>query len=86
MVYVFLADGFEIIEALSPVDMLRRAGIEVKTVGVTGHVVQASCGVKVTADVMPEEVSIESAQAVVIPGGFRVSQTLKKVNLLKTVS
>ena len=36
MVYLFLADGFEIIEALSPVDMMRRAGIEVKTVGITG--------------------------------------------------
>ena len=34
MVYLFLADGFEIIEALAPVDMLRRAKIDVKTVGV----------------------------------------------------
>ena len=53
MVYVFLADGFEIIEALSPVDMMRRAGIEVKTVGVSGMVVESSCGVKVTADILP---------------------------------
>lgn len=83
MVYVFLADGFEIIEALSPVDMLRRAGIEVKTVGVTGHVVQASCGVKVTADVMPEEVSIESAQAVVIPGGLPGVTNLEESEFVK---
>ena len=45
MVYVFLADGFEIIEALSPVDMLRRAGVEVKLVGVTSEIVASSCGV-----------------------------------------
>lgn len=83
MVYIFLADGFEIIEALSPVDMLRRAGIEVKTVGVTGQVVQASCGVKVTADVMPEEVSIESAQAVVIPGGLPGVTNLEESEFVK---
>ena len=45
MVYVFLADGFEIIEALAPLDMMTRAGIEVKTVGVTGSVVNSSFGV-----------------------------------------
>ena len=42
MVYVFLADGFEIIEALAPVDMLTRAKIDVKTVGVTGEMVTSS--------------------------------------------
>ena len=42
MVYVFLADGFEIIEALAPVDMLRRAKIDVKTVGVTGCLLYTS--------------------------------------------
>lgn len=70
MVYVFLADGFEIIEALSPVDMLRRAGAEVQTVGVTGAVVESSCGVKVTADILPQDADIEIAQAVIIPGGM----------------
>ena len=50
MVYVFLADGFEIIEALSPVDMLRRAKVETKLVGVTGEIVTSSCGVAVKTD------------------------------------
>lgn len=83
MVYVFLADGFEIIEALSPVDMLRRAGIEVKTVGVTGEIVEASCGVKVTADVKPDDVNIDLAQAVVIPGGLPGVTNLENSDFVK---
>ena len=51
MVYVFLADGFELIEALAPVDMLRRAKIGVMTVGIGGSVITASCGVSVTCDI-----------------------------------
>ncbi|MDR1764770.1 MAG: DJ-1/PfpI family protein [Lachnospiraceae bacterium] len=50
-VYVFLADGFEEIEALASVDLLRRAQVEVVTVGVTGPVVTGSHGVRVEADV-----------------------------------
>mgnify|MGYP000806574573 CR=1 FL=1 len=42
MVYVFLADGFETIEALAVVDMLRRAKIDNETVGVTGKTVKSS--------------------------------------------
>ena len=55
MVYVFLADGFELIEALAPVDMLRRAKIGVMTVGIGGSVITASCGVSVTCDFSLQE-------------------------------
>lgn len=70
MVYVFLADGFEIIEALAPVDMLTRAKIDVKTVGVTGKVVTSSCGIPVTADMTIDEFEYSNVEAVVLPGGM----------------
>lgn len=70
MVYLFLADGFEIIEALAPVDMLRRAKINVQTVGVTGKTVCSSCGVEINADITMEEFEYHDVDAVVLPGGM----------------
>lgn len=70
MVYLFLADGFEIIEALAPVDMLRRAKLDVKTVGVTGKNVLSSCGVEVTADITMDEFEYINVDAVILPGGM----------------
>lgn len=70
MVYLFLADGFEIIEALAPVDMLRRAKIDVQTVGVTGKTVCSSCGVEVNADITMDEFECHDVDAVVLPGGM----------------
>lgn len=71
MVYEFLADGFEVVEALFPVDLLRRAKVEVATVGVTGKQVTSSARVTVEADldgagfVLPQD-----AQMVILPGGM----------------
>ncbi len=70
MVYVFLADGFEIIEALAPLDMMTRAGIEVKTVGVTGKLVSSSCGVQVTSDITIDEFDFYDVEAIMLPGGM----------------
>ena len=70
MVYLFLADGFEIIEAMAPLDMLTRAGVEVTTVGVTGKTVAASCGVSVTADITADAFSFYDAEAIILPGGM----------------
>lgn len=70
MVYLFLAEGFEIIEALAPVDMLRRGKIDVKTVGVTGKTVKSSCGVEVTADIEIKDLDFSDAEAVILPGGL----------------
>ena len=70
MVYVFLADGFETIEALAVVDMLRRAKIDTKTVGVTGKTVRTSHSIDVICDITIDELNIENADAIVLPGGM----------------
>ena len=75
MVYVLLADGCEEIEALCPVDVLRRGGCEVKTVGITGKIVTGSHGIKIEADILPEEVK-EDIELVVFPGGLPGSDNL----------
>ena len=76
MVIVLLADGFEELEALSPVDILRRADIDVKTVGITGKDVTGAHGITVRADLLPEEVECESIDAVIFPGGMPGSLNL----------
>lgn len=71
MVYVHLATGFEEVEALIPVDVLRRAGIEVKTVSVTGdRMVTGSHGIPVMADLLFEEVNYELGEMLLLPGGM----------------
>lgn len=70
MVYVFLANGCEEIEALAPVDMLRRGGVEVTTVGVTGKTIVGSHNISVNTDISLEEVKLSDIEAVVLPGGM----------------
>lgn len=71
MIYVFLAEGFEEVEALATVDVLRRAGLSVKTVGVTGKTVSGSHSIEVVCDCEIGEIKPdESLEAVVLPGGM----------------
>ncbi len=71
MIYLFLADGFEEIEALAPVDFLRRAGIEVITVGVTSKIACGTHGIKVEADISCEDVVLnDNVEGVILPGGM----------------
>lgn len=68
---VFLADGFEEIEGLTVVDLLRRAGVLVTTVSVTGQsLVHGAHGIDVQADRLFEEVSCEEQDLLVLPGGM----------------
>lgn len=84
MVYVFLADGFEEIEALAPVDFLRRAGITVKTASLKGKTAVGSHNIEITADVNIDDVVLdENTEAVILPGGMPGSENLfnsEKVN------
>lgn len=71
MVYVFLANGFEEIEALTVVDLLRRADIQVKTVSVMeDRLVYGSKGVGVEADILFKAGNYENCQMLVLPGGM----------------
>lgn len=70
MVYVMLGTGFEEIEALAPVDLLRRAGLEVMTVGINGKTVYGGHGIGVEADITLEEMDLTSLEMIVLPGGL----------------
>lgn len=77
MVYLFLAEGFEEIEALTPLDILRRANIAVTSVGVTGKTVTGAHGITVTADITIDAVSLNNIYAVILPGGMTGTLNLK---------
>lgn len=71
MVYVFLAPGFEESEAICPIDILRRAGLDVVTVSVADDkVVTGAHGIPVIADMCIEELDDPCPQAIVLPGGM----------------
>lgn len=71
LVYAFLADGFEEIEALAVVDVLRRAKIETKTVSISDkHEVSGSHKIEVKADLLFEEADFEKADLLFLPGGI----------------
>ena len=79
MILVFLAEGFEEVEALATVDVLRRAGLDVKTVGVTGATVSGSHSIPVVCDAVIDDVTLdESIEAVVLPGGMPGTLNLEK--------
>ncbi|MDO4632242.1 MAG: DJ-1/PfpI family protein [Eubacteriales bacterium] len=70
-VYVFLAEGFEEVEALTPVDLLRRAQVEVCTVSVSGkREVTGARKIPVTADILFEDNDFSDADITVLPGGM----------------
>ena len=71
MIYVFLATGFEDIEALAPVDIMRRAGLDVRTVSITGEkVVRSAHGVGIVSDMLLPDVDFQEAEMLVLPGGM----------------
>ncbi len=76
-ILVTLAQGFEEIEALTPVDILRRAGAEVVIAGVDGEVITGGHGIKVVADARIEDVSTEF-DAIILPGGGEGARNLSE--------
>lgn len=77
MIYVFLATGFEDIEAIAPVDIMRRAGLEVQTVSITGEeIVTSAHGIGIASDLLLSDVDFSSAEMLVLPGGLPGSTNL----------
>ena len=77
MIYFFLAEGFEEIEALCPIDLLRRAGLEVKTVGVGSKEICGSHGITVRADIKDSEFNDIAPELIFLPGGMPGTLNLK---------
>ncbi len=70
-VYVFLADGFEDVEALIPVDVWRRGGLDVTTVSIMGdYTVESAHNVRIMADTLIEDVDVSDADLLFLPGGM----------------
>ena len=70
MVYVLLGTGFEETEAIVPVDLLRRAGIEVMTVGINGKTVYGGHNIGIESDILLEDMDLSNMDMIVLPGGL----------------
>ena len=87
MIYVFLAEGFEETEAITPIDMLRRCGKEVLTVGVTGKVVRGAHNIPVECDITIDEAGVGGLEMIVLPGGMpgtrRIAENAEIINFMR---
>ena len=70
MVYMLLGTGFEETEAIAPLDLLRRAGVDVLTVGVTGKAVFGSHKIGVEADITIDQMDLTDLEMIILPGGL----------------
>ena len=70
MVYMLLGTGFEEIEAIAPLDLLRRANIPVLTVGINGKTVYGGHNIGVEADILIDEMDLTDLDMIILPGGL----------------
>ena len=70
MVYMLLGTGFEETEAIAPLDLLRRAGVEIQTVGINGKIVYGSHGIGVEADIEIGQMDLTNLDMIILPGGL----------------
>ena len=83
MVVVFLANGFEEIEALATVDILRRANLHVTTVGVGSAAPVGAHHMEIKADITAEELSVDGLEAVILPGGMPGTLNLEQSSVVQ---
>lgn len=77
MVYMLFANGYEEAEAIVPCDILRRGGVEVKLVGVTGKTAVSARNIRLDMDMLMEEMDPSDMEMLVIPGGLDSTNTIK---------
>lgn len=88
MVYIFLADGFETIEALTPIDVLRRANVDIKTVGINSSVIRSSHNVPIITDMTIEDLKQKfkgenrDIEMIILPGGGKGTTLLEECEYL----
>ena len=70
MVYMLLGTGFEETEAIAPLDLLRRAGVDIMTVGVNGKTVYGSHNIGIEADILLSEMDLTNLEMIILPGGL----------------
>ena len=70
MVYMLLGTGFEETEAIAPLDLLRRAGVDIMTVGVNGKAITGGHGITVEADITLGEMDLTQMEMMILPGGL----------------
>ena len=70
MIYMLLGTGFEETEAIAPLDLLRRAGLEIQTVGINGKVVYGSHKIGVEADIEIGQMDLSAMEMIILPGGL----------------
>lgn len=84
MVYLFLANGFEEVEALCPLDLLRRAGVEVTTVGIGTDNPCSSHGICVQADISEIMYRDNAPEMIILPGGMPGAENLDNSKTVNT--
>lgn len=86
VVYLFLANGFEETEGIAPFSILKRARIEIKTVGVGSDIIKGSNGLTIKTDITDENISFENLKGIVLPGGMPGTTNLENSqNVIKCI-
>ena len=83
MVYLLLANGFEEVEAFTPVDLLRRCGAKVTTIGIGGKEIIGARDIKVIADITDAQAELQDMDLLILPGGYPGYENLEKSDFVQ---